>query len=82
MAPYYVHAKCKTQMRCKKNEVYVIEVATFGPAAIWSADLWACPVCGEEMIAGFGLKPIIEHYQDGFDEALEKAKASDYVDYC
>ena len=82
MAPYYVHPKCKTQMRCKKNEVYVIEVATFGPAAIWSADLWACPTCNERMIAGFGISPIAEHYQPGFEELLEKVKASDHVYYC
>ncbi len=82
MAPLYLHPRCKTQMRCKKNEVKVIEMATFGPAAIWSADLWACPLCNERIITGFGVKPIIEHYQDGFEEALEKAKASDHVYYC
>lgn len=81
MAPLYVHAKCKAQMRCKKNEVRVIEVASFGPAAIWSADLWACPACGDEMIAGFAMHPVIEHYEEGFEKALERAKAT-RVYYC
>ena len=83
MAPLYVHAKCKTQMRCKKNDVRVIEGATRGTAeAIWSADLWACPVCGDELIAGFNIRPIIEHYEDGFEKALEKATATERVYYC
>jgi len=69
-------------MRCKKNEVYVIEVATFGPAAIWSADLWACPTCNERMIAGFGLNPIAEHYEENFAAHLANAKGSDHAYYC
>lgn len=82
MAPLYVHPRCGKQMRCKKNEVYVIEMATFGPAAIWSADLWACPECDERMIAGFALVPIVEHYEDGFAKALSKAVTADHTYYC
>ena len=71
-----VCAECLIEMRPKKNSVYVVEMASFGPAAIWSADLWACPVCGHETLTGFGFEPVVEHYEARFHEVLEMAKAS------
>jgi len=93
MAPYYVCAKCNiryepkrnrsaTEMRPKKNGVYVIEMADFGPYKVWHADLWECPKCGHLTIAGFGTEPMAEHYDEKFQKVLECAKASDYVYYC
>lgn len=78
MAPYYACAKCNTVMRCEKNEVYVIEMADFGPYKIWFADLWICPGCGNEVIAGFAVEPLAEHYEDHFQKWLARAEASDY----
>ena len=93
MAPYYVCAKCDiryepknnrsaTEMRPKKNGVYVIEMADFGPYKVWLADLWECPRCAYQVIGGFGLEPLAEHYEDSFAKHLETAKASDHVYYC
>lgn len=82
MAPYYVCAECNEQMRPEKNGVYVIEMADFGPYKIWMADLWACPECTHEALVGFGLKPLAEHYQEGFKEMLKKVKASGRCYYC
>jgi len=93
MAPFYVCAKCEnkyvprttglgSELRPEKNHVYVIEMADFGPYKVWFADLWMCPKCGHKVIAGFALECIAEHYQDGFREVLEKAKASANVYYC
>jgi primosomal protein N' len=76
MAPLYMCAECQVEMRCKTNEVYVIEKATFGPCNVWSADLWQCPQCGHKTIAGFGLEPLAEHYQDRFEGILAKARDS------
>lgn len=82
MAPLYACAKCQKAMKCKLNSVNVIETANFGPAAVWRADIWECPICGHEVLAGFGPRPVAEHYEDGFDEALRLARASVPVYYC
>lgn len=66
-------AKCQIELRPKTNGVYVLERATFGPYALWVADLWHCPGCGLEVILGFAPKPFAEHYQADFVEKVEAA---------
>lgn len=58
-----VCAKCQVDMRCKKNGVGVVDMADFGPCQVWDADLWECPKCGFQVVAGFGQKPIAYHYE-------------------
>ena len=93
MAPFYVCAKCENkyvprltglgnEMKPKKNGVHVIEMADFGPYKVWLADLWICPKCGHKTIAGFGVEPLAEHYEEKFAKILEVAKASESVYYC
>lgn len=93
MAPYYVCAECDiryepkrsasaTEMRPRKNGVYVIEMADFGPYKVWLADLWECPKCGHQTIAGFGIEALAEHYEAKFQGVLEMAKTSDHAYYC
>lgn len=48
---------CGIELRPKKNGVAMIEMASFGPAAIWDADLWHCPDCGVEIVVGFAQEP-------------------------
>jgi hypothetical protein len=56
-------------MRPKRNSVTVEELTENGwPYKLWDADLWACPECGAEIIAGFGNGPIAEHYQRDYAE--------------
>jgi hypothetical protein len=40
------------------------------PYKIWAADLWECPDCGHQVILGYGVHAIAEHYQDGFAHYL------------
>lgn len=54
---------CGKELKCKKNEVIVEELAGKRSYRIWEADLWKCPKCGTEIIAGFGLEPIAEHFE-------------------
>lgn len=75
MAPRYVCTFCGRQLRPKQNGVYGIEMAEFGPYKIWYADLWECPECTQEILAGFGLKCLAEHYEDDFDKVLKRAEA-------
>ena len=73
--PKLVCTKCEIELYPKKNEVYVVENAQFGPYKIWSADLWACPSCKFEIVAGFGQNPIAERYQEHFKQLLDRIEA-------
>jgi len=64
--------KCQVELRPKKNGILMLEMATFGPMALWSSDLWYCPCCSMEAVIGFGEKPIIRSSDQDFDEQLTK----------
>jgi hypothetical protein len=49
---------------------------------LWSGDLWRCLGCGSQIIVGVGLRPIAEHYQDGFKEAVAASNAVIRVNDC
>lgn len=55
-----VCAKCQVELRPKENDVATLEMAGTQATAVWSADLWACPGCGIEVLLGFGRAPIAE----------------------
>jgi hypothetical protein len=44
-------------MRPIKNEVIVIDYASFGPSQAWEADEWECPECKHQIIVGFAQRP-------------------------
>ena len=33
------------------------------PFRLWAADLWECPSCGVEIVAGFAKMPLAESYE-------------------
>lgn len=79
-----VCVKCQCFLSCKKNSVTVVEMASFGPAALWRADMWECPQCGYQTIVGFGVGPIAEHYEkERFEAFLSSAKKENtlYIAY-
>jgi uncharacterized protein YndB with AHSA1/START domain len=39
-------------MRARKNGIVLVECATFGFISLRRADLYACPVCGFELVTG------------------------------
>ena len=61
---------CGIEMYPKKNDVRVVRHASFGPYQVWSGDLWACRMCPNEIITGWGRGPVAEHFEDGFNDAL------------
>jgi hypothetical protein len=64
---------CGRFMQCKHNSVTVEELKEDGlPYKLWDADLWECPECGTHVIAGFGKRPIAEHYQSNYAEIRER----------
>jgi hypothetical protein len=41
------------------------------PYKIWNADVWKCKSCGNQVVAGFGQKPLAEHFEKDFSEYLD-----------
>lgn len=60
----YICVACEFEMRPEKNAIFVEEHSGFdGRYKIWHADLWKCPNCGFELIAGFGKDALAEHFE-------------------
>jgi rubredoxin len=80
--------KCQRFYRCKKTGLYFIEGmpdsndtppgtrfdSEWKPYKLWSGDLWQCQGCGHEVISGVGRNPVLEHYEPGFAELLERVE--------
>jgi hypothetical protein len=66
---------CEIELMPEVNGTLVIETASFGPYKVWDADTWKCPKCGVEVVTGFGQRPLMEHFEDGFVEWPEDKKA-------
>lgn len=68
-----VCVECELQYRTSRVGVPVIEL--FGnppkPYKLWSADVWVCPGCNHEVVGGWSSPH--EHFQDGFEQLLDKA---------
>jgi len=69
--------KCETFMRVRKVGVALEERiptgavnetgdALYGPYKLWAGDLLACPTCGAEVVAAFGMYAIAEHYEEQY----------------
>ena len=69
---------CGLEMRPQKNGVYIIEMASFGPAALWMADLWRCPECGAQAVR-LAKNAWAHHYQEDFARLLAAARASGWA---
>ena len=78
-----VCVKCEVELYPEKNDIRVLDTMPGGsPYKIWCADKWKCPICGIEIVTGFGLGPIAEHYEPGFDDLLANTQAADTVVLC
>jgi len=66
--------KCNLAYITKKQGVTIEETADFGSYKLWEADLKECPKCKHQIVSGFANKSFVEHYQEGYKEALKKMK--------
>lgn len=73
-----VCVKCQVELRPEKTGVTLVDMFQKPPKpySIWSADKWKCPICGYEVVIGFGASPLYVHSDDKFKEMLKKAKES------
>ena len=60
--------QCHVELHPERNGVGVLDMADFGPYALYDADLWKCPECGKEVVGGFGIGPISAHFEEGFEK--------------
>ena len=76
--PKMVCVTCQVEFRIQTNGVAVVEMMNQGPDPavpykVWEADLWACPGCHQEVVAGCGTKPVREdHWAPDFAEWLAR----------
>lgn len=67
-------------MQPERNGVGCLDMADFGPCQVWDSDLWKCPKCGVEVLAGFGQGPVAEHYDaERFDRFVQDYTARDQL---
>ncbi len=66
---------CHCELYPERNGVGVLDLADFGPYALYDADLWQCPKCGMEVVGGFGIFPISRHHEADFDKLVADYKA-------
>jgi hypothetical protein len=50
------------------------------PYKVWMADLWECPDCGHQLVAGYGGRPIAEDWESSFE--AERALATVTINDC
>jgi hypothetical protein len=63
--------KCQIELRPKRNGVAAEAMTVDGPYQLFVADLMACSGCGLEVVAGFGSRPIVEHFQAEYAQAVK-----------
>ena len=76
--------KCGKRMSAKTNGVVAEEMMTISdnegnkseqPYKLWSADLWECKECGQQVLVGFAQQPIFESFKKNkYEEVRNKIK--------
>jgi len=66
--------KCGRHMRVKENGVLAEEMSGSKSYQVWHSDMWECPVCGHQVLTGYGQEPIMEHFQKGYKDFLRKVR--------
>ena len=79
----HVCGKCSRTLKPEKNGITAVELLKDGsPYKIWSADLLKCPICGFELITGFGYDAQHQNFEPDFQSRIDEAKeAGDYYEF-
>jgi hypothetical protein len=78
-----VCTKCQKFFHPEKNGVYIEELMPINTRSsrsewewksykLWTGDALVCRSCGHEIIAGFALRPLSEHYKQDYAAWLER----------
>lgn len=71
--PKSVCVKCEVELKPEINGVVVVEMFQQNKEIykLWEADLWKCPICGVEVVLGFGNQPFMYHFDSDCKKAIE-----------
>jgi len=68
--------KCQKEYKVKKQGVITELMTTFSGKLtsfeLYDSDLWECPVCGHQIIGGFGQLPFAQHFEENYQKILKK----------
>lgn len=81
--PRPIHcARCQRDLIPEQNGVWLVEMMKNGdPYKLWKADLWKCPICGVEIVSGYGKGPISYNHEENFEFYFKTAKESGKLYY-
>ena len=69
--PKIVCVECEREYVCEENSINVADVSE-QIEQVWSADLWKCPKCGHQIVAGVASKPFLDRHERYFTEKLTR----------
>jgi len=69
--------KCQREYKVKKQGIVTELMGMFGGKLasheLYSSDLWECPMCGHQIVGGFGEEALARHFEEKYEEILEEA---------
>ena len=76
--PHMTCTACQVKLEIKKTGVNLVTMFLSPPEPyeVFDADLWECPSCGREIVAGVADQPFKQHWQEGFGAWYETLKAN------
>jgi hypothetical protein len=87
LMPGPVCVACGLFFKNRRNGVVIEERMPDGAGGwksykLWGADLKECEGCGTQIVVGFGIRPIAEHYEPGYAETVRRLTPLVRVDDC
>lgn len=60
-----VCVNCQTRLRIKRNGILTVDMFQDPPEPYeaFTGDLWECPGCKAQIVAGFGQFPVARHFE-------------------
>ena len=67
---------CQVEFKSEQNGIWLAEMFLKNEKIykLWHADLWKCPGCEKEIVAGLSNQPVSEHFQEDLEERVRLLK--------
>jgi len=74
--PRLICVQCQHTLKPEKNGIIVVEMFQQNTAIykLWEADVWRCPKCKNEVVAGFAKYPLMEHWQGNIGAFFQRLR--------
>lgn len=66
--------KCEVEFAVKKNSqsaLLTLDKEGNKPFELYNCDVWECPICGFQIVGGFGQNPVAVHFTDDFENRFK-----------